>query len=251
MAEGLFGASSFGGNASETKNTSQARRTKLYPYDSTAMQLIEPYGESVINNLTKAKLWEAVSKGNHKAQYHSHLCAPTSDQWHIGTGISLTAAALVAAVKHFKSDNVKALIKDELYAKIEEEVTVMLPVFETLNLGKGSQDQRDTGTLRQAKSAKMSTPKPDVTEPQVIKAAQDFHAWLSKEQSPFRSFLFITAASNTFFTGHVAELVARVAVSEKPMRVEDFVTAMKARLHKPPESQPAGVASSATGLFES
>ena len=42
-----------------------------------------------------------MSKGNQTANYHSHLCPGPDDQWHIG--VSLTAAALVAAVAHFKS----------------------------------------------------------------------------------------------------------------------------------------------------
>ena len=51
--------------------------------------------------------WEAVSKGNQTANYHSHPCPGPDDQWHIGAEISITAAALVAAVAHFKSDHVR------------------------------------------------------------------------------------------------------------------------------------------------
>ena len=49
------------------------------------------------------QLWKGTAKGNRKTAYHSHLAAPQeTDPWHIGAGISITAAALLAAVKHFR-----------------------------------------------------------------------------------------------------------------------------------------------------
>ncbi len=249
MADGLFGAGATSSPAATA--ATESRRVKLFPWDSPAMQLLEPYGESAIDNLSMPKLWEAVSKGNQKAKYHSHLCAGNGDQWHIGAGISLTAAALVAAVKHFRSDNIRSLLKPDLYEKIEKELVELEPILNTLNLGKGSQTERDTGSLRQAKRQKTGEAKPDPSEAEVVKAAHWFHAWLSKPQSPFRSFLFIAAAGNTFYTGHVAEVVARAAVAHKPMRTDDFETAMRARLHKPASgSDTRAAASTAAGLFE-
>ena len=38
-----------------------------------------------------------------------------------------------------------------------------------------------------------------------LKAASEFRAWLLKEKSAFRSFLFILAGNNTYYTGHTAE----------------------------------------------
>ncbi|CAE7940691.1 unnamed protein product [Symbiodinium necroappetens] len=157
----------------------------------------------------------------------------------------------MAAVTHFKTDHMKQLLNPDLYRKIEAEVTDLEPILQTPNLGKGSQTERDTGSFRQAKRQKTAEAKPDPTEDEVANAARRFHAWLSKEQSPFRSFMFLTSAKNTFYTGHVAELVARAAVSEKPMRAEDFVTAMKARVHNP--AAPTGTTTSASstgGWFE-
>ena len=78
MADGLFGAGATSSPAATA--ATESRRVKLFPWDSPAMQLLEPYGESAIDNLSMPKLWEAVSKGNQKAKYHSHLCAGSDDQ---------------------------------------------------------------------------------------------------------------------------------------------------------------------------
>ena len=61
------------------------RRGKLYPLDSMAMQLLEPYGDSVVDSLSMPKLWESVSKVNNKAKYHNHLCADSKDHF-LGRG---------------------------------------------------------------------------------------------------------------------------------------------------------------------
>ena len=79
------------------------RRTKLFPWDSVASKLFEPHRESALDKLSLQDVWTAASKGNKKAMYHSHLCADlASDTWHVGAGISLTAASLLAAINNFR-----------------------------------------------------------------------------------------------------------------------------------------------------
>ena len=82
-----------------------------------------------------------------------------------------------------------------------------------------------------------------------LKAASEFRAWLLKEKSAFRSFLFILAGNNTYYTGHTAELVARAAVKCKPMSEQDFLQAVTARMRKP-ETQDSSKACDGTGLFD-
>ena len=82
-----------------------------------------------------------------------------------------------------------------------------------------------------------------------LKAASEFRAWLLKEKSAFRSFLFILAGNNTYYTGHTAELVARAAVKCKPMSEQDFLQAVTARVRKP-ETRETSKACDGTGLFD-
>ncbi|CAE7861775.1 Usp46, partial [Symbiodinium necroappetens] len=232
-SQGLFGAL-----AAEAPTTDE-RRVKLFPWDSLSSQLYEPFGESSLDDLSLQQIWTAASKGNKKAKYHSHLCAElATDAWHVGAGISQTCEILLAAIKHWQSQDMQRLVRPEVYAKVNEEITVLAPALKTLHVGKGSQETRDTGTLRQAKKQKIAggviaTP----TEDQVIEAAKILHKWLAQEQSALRSALFILAGKNTYYAAHAAEVMARATVAHKPLTAEHIVIAMTARMSKIPEPQ--------------
>ena len=250
-ALGLFGAS-----ASEQPAKDPAkdeRRVKLFPWDSLASQLFEPWGESSLDELSLQQLYNAANKGNKKTRYRSHLCADLStDAWHVGAGISQTCEILLLAIKNWESQDMERLVRPDIYAKVKDEIATLAPALKILHVGKGSQESRDTGTLRQAKKQKVSTAvRATPTEDQVSEAAKVFHKWLAQEQSAFRSALFIVAGKNTYYAAHAAEVMARATVSQKPLTPEHIVTAMTARISKmAPQSGSARGSSDATGLFE-
>ena len=231
------------------------RRTKLFPYDSVAAQLLEPHGTSSVDKMSLAELWASTAKGNKRAMYHSHLAADQEeDAWHVGAGISMTAASLQLAFTAIKGESMTQLMRPELHQKVMTEITDLEPHVQVLNLGKGSQAQPDTGSFRAAKRRKgteaaevAATP----TEAELRAAAKALHAWLSKPKSPLRHLLDILSASNVFYTGHVAEMVARAAIEFKPMSAEQFAAAIAARARKPSATERrAAATSSNTGLFE-
>ena len=155
------------------------RRVKLYSWDAVAAQLLEPFGESSLDSLSLQQLWKAASEGNKKAAYHSHLCADkATDMWHVGAGVSTTAAAIQAAVKNLETEDMKRLLRPELHEKIMAEALELKPILEKLNIGKGSQkqDAAASGTMRQAKRAKTGTSTIHAySEEEVIEAAKKFH----------------------------------------------------------------------------
>ena len=95
----------------------------------------------------------------------------------------------------------KKLISEEFYEKADSELKDLEPMLRMLNLGKGSQSQKDTGSFRAANRQKATASGVDsgvVTEADIMKAAKGFHEWLSKPKSPFRSMLFLLSGSNTY-----------------------------------------------------
>ena len=72
------------------KSGEQKRRTKLYPWDSVASQLLNPYGKSVLDDVSCKALWKSVQRGSQKAAFHSELAA--------GPSIVALAAAARAVV---------------------------------------------------------------------------------------------------------------------------------------------------------
>ena len=261
MSSGLFDAEPSATAATDAApGRKEERRNKLYPWDYVAAQLLEPYGESCIDSLGLDKLWEAAARGNKKCEYHTHLAADLEkDAWHAGAGISITAATLATACAQFRTEDMKKIIKDELYERVLKEIQEMEPVFKALNLGKGSQGgHRDTGSFRAAKKMKAADGGSivfDLTAESsidTVEAARRMHRWLSKEKSPLRSMLFILSGKNTYYTGHVAEKVARAAIVYKPFTEEQFVTAMRARMQRPSEASTskASAGNDTSGLFD-
>ena len=254
-AQGLFGSGAAGA-APDAASAADGRRTKLFGYDSVAAQLLEPYGKSALGDMELPELWDATKKGNRKAAYHSHLCANlTTDAWHVGAGISVTAAALLHAVEALEHENLKRILKEDLYAAAMGEAKTLKPHLEVLNFGKGIAGQGPVqASFRAVKKRRVdpSAPAPGRSEPEVQKAAEQLHDWLSKPSSPLRGLLFILSANNVFFTGYAAEKVARACVKHKPASKEDFVTGALARARTvaaPGESTGAAGSQDASGLF--
>ena len=250
MSGGLYGGFDADAEAApELKK--EERRVKLFAYDSVASQLFEPYQESVLDDLSLKDVWDGAAKGNKKALYHSHLCADLgSDPWHVGAGVSQTAGILKLAIKNWQSQDMQRLVKEELRDKVNAEVAKLVPILDKLDLGKGSQQNRDTGSYRSAKKARIFAPVTQApTEEELVEATQALHRWLSAKQSPFRSLLFILSGRGTYYAAHAAEVVARAAVSQKPLSSEDMVKAVRARVSKPAESSAPAAGSDGTGLF--
>ena len=185
MADGLFAEAPAAAAVPADQTT--GRRTKLFPWDPVAAQLFEPHGESALDTVTLKQMWEAAAKGNKRAAYHSHLCADqATDGWHVGAGIFMTAASLLAAIKHFRTPEMKKLINTEFYEKADSELKDLEPMLHMLSLGKGSQSQKDTGSFRAAKRQKATAGGVDsgvATEADIMKAAKGFHEWRSKPKS--------------------------------------------------------------------
>eukprot|EP00971_Amphidinium_carterae_P013658 269096-Amphidinium_carterae.1 len=177
------------------------RRARLYPYDSVASQMLEPYSSSFSDTMSLQEVWKGSSSGSKKTKYHSHLCADQgTDAWHIGAGISQTAAAILAAITHLKTENMKKLLDADVCAKVMSEIKDLEPHLQQLNLGKGSQNERDSGSFRavkKRKTASTSEVQPS-NEETVLKAAGAFQKWLAQESSPLRFTLFLLAGKQQF-----------------------------------------------------
>ena len=255
-AQGLFGSGAATA-ATEANSAADGRRTKLFGYDSVAAQLLEPYGASAIGDMSLKDLWEATAKGNRKAAYHSHLCADVAkDGWHVGAGISMTASAVLHAVEALEHENLKRVLREELYTAAMNEAASLKPHLEVLNFGKGVAGQGPVqASFRTVKKRRLepgAASVPGRSEADVQKAAEHLCDWLAKPSSPLRGLLCILSGNNAFFTGYTAEKVARSCVLHKPASKADFVAGALARARtvaSPGESGGAAGSGDVTGLL--
>eukprot|EP00971_Amphidinium_carterae_P350016 6491345-Amphidinium_carterae.1 len=173
--EGLFGAAVAAPSSPkvDTRVAPATRRTKLYPYDSTASQSFEPIVDSQCGRQSQGCLPHSPGCSADSAQ--------STDAWHVGAGISQTAQALLLAIEHIERDDVKRFCNKEFYEPLLTECKGLKPHLETLNFGKGGQgEQKDAGSFRALKKQKTSaagaaTPAQATTVEEVKAAAKALH----------------------------------------------------------------------------
>ena len=255
-AAGLFGCFPAAAGApsagAETHDAAGTRRTKLFPYDSAAAQLLNPYGSSTVSTLTPQALWSAVKKGNKKAAFHSELAAKetTGGEYRVGVGISRTAGTLVEAIDKLKSDHVKALIKEDLWKKAMDEADTLLPHLQRLNAGKGTEGNSAGGSSFAALKKRRANPSDSAGSlGSLDDASAAVHAWFRKPQSPLRGILSILSADGAFYSGHVAEKVARSWIEVENVKEDQFLRAAKARHSGKPIDEDVRQSSDHQGLF--
>ena len=140
MAErsGLSRASAAASDAASIATSSVEKRPKLFPYDSVPSQLFESFGPGMTSDVNLAQLWKGFGAGNKKAQFHTALAASQDDDaWRVGSGLSLTAQSLLAAIDELRDDEMKALIKDEPCKRVIAEADALVPYLRVLDMGKG------------------------------------------------------------------------------------------------------------------
>ena len=217
-----------------TDTSTEKKRNKLYPYDSVASQLFDPWGRSAITRATLPDLWKAAIAGTKKVEYHSHFAADqASDAWHVGAAISQTAQVMLAAIEEFKKGDVHQLIKPDMYKKVLAEMDSLTPALNTLNFGKGSQTLNSAVSMSTLKKRKNETEQPQSSKPptdeEVQAAAKKMYQWLTSQNSALRAMLMILAGQGTYYSAHAAEKVARACITQKPATAEDFQAAALTR----------------------
>ena len=231
---GLFGASATASDAASIEPSSMEKRTKLFPYDSVPSQLFEPFGPSMASDGFWHSCGRGAAAGNKKAQFHTALAASQDDDaWRVGSGLSLTAQSLLAA------------IKDEPYKRVIAEADALVSYLRV----------PDMGSFRQLKKRRVQTAAAAAVlvvvrlDAAVANAAKQFHQWLSKEVSPLRHLLNLLAGKGSFYGGHVNERVARACILHKPANEADFIAAALARSRTTGSAAAAGPAPRPSGLF--
>jgi len=252
-AAGLFdsnfgGASAAGPDAKKQRVDPNARRVKLFPWDTVASQMFNPYGKSNISDISTGKLWKAASDGNKAVMFHTELAASTD--YRVGIGFSRSAEAVVAAIEQLKDPNVTKLLNPAALQAAMAEADELLPHLKVLNVGKGSEGgntQSGFSSLRKRPHASQQGP----TQEQTTTAAKAFYAWLRKEKTPLRAILSILSGDGAFYAGYAAEKTARSFVDHKPADEHAIVKACLARAHTAPEEEPVTKRDDTQGLFPS
>ena len=80
--------------------------------------LRQPHGPNPIEKATLEGLWGVVTHGSKYVEYYSYLA--DTDPMRQRVALSQFAQCLKHAMDHFRESHVKAVMKDEAYAKVEK-----------------------------------------------------------------------------------------------------------------------------------
>ena len=108
-------------------------------------------------------------------EYFSYLAY--DDPCRRGIAISMFAQCMKHAMNHFRESRVKKLMKEDVYAKVNEVVDQIYPHLEVLDGGPLRYGKGFKGLAYDSVDGKLDTA--------VEEAGRAVYAWLTKEQDPF------------------------------------------------------------------
>jgi len=187
------------------------RRVKLRDEESVAKLLFQPWEKSILADLDPPQLWKHAKEGDDFVAFHTELAATeeSGGPYRVGVGLSRCAGILKKAIAELRSPNVRALIADLHWKSMDEDAKTIEAALDVLDFGKGSQATAEARvSLKSLRRAPVAVG-PQRTEAEMREAAEELHAWLSKEATPLRAMLFVLAGGGLFFAAHAAEKTLR------------------------------------------
>ena len=198
-----------------------------------AVQALNATGESKIGVVSLKTMWTMLKTGNKAVKHHSNLAA--EDPFRQGVGISQLADTLLAAFAKIKSEKVKQVIREDIYAKAMKEIDTLTPHPKVLNAGPRKFTRRvGVASLRSsASSSSAEPPAPPVPPEDAARSARGIHAWLMLPTTPARGLLSLIGAGGVFYAAQVQDRAARAYVEHGGITVDDFIAAVQLRLASP------------------
>jgi hypothetical protein len=243
------GSKLFGDAAADEKP--KEKRTKLKDIDSLAKQALDPWGKSVLGDLSDKKLWDMISKGNGYALHFSNLAS--SDEYRQGVGISQTAQLLAGLFKHMKEDeDFRTMIAPDVLEKIDSALAGALTFLGKLDAGKGSESsESDTFASLKANRDKSK----EANSPEAVDAAaREFFKFLQGEDCErLLRTMEILSGSGELWSGYCALRAATAWLKHQtPTPTADSVAtcAKKRQFQVQAEHEPKRAKKSAKDLFK-
>ena len=196
------------------------KRKMLRRADYASSQMFNPHNPSAIEIAPLESLWQVVSKGSKWTEFYSYLA--DDDAVRQGVAISQFAQTILHAMRQFREDRVRIILKDEIYKKVKAVVDELYPHFEVLDGGQRGGIGGGFGKLSKTVIAK--------DEGQVDSAAKAIYEWLQKPSDPFRAYLQIMSGAGMSFAAQCEEKIMRSYIKHKPATVGLFALSAKKRL---------------------
>ena len=200
------------------------RRKQLRNYDPLPSQIFNPMGESGIEHLPDAALWDLMGKGNKGAACFSEICFPEAERRAVA--ISRFAEVYTVAINRFRQNKFsQMLIKESAYDRIITESEKVLGMLSKLN--QAEQAKRQLNTIKNATYAKAGTGMTH-SQAEVDAAVGELFEWLNTD-SVLRAFMSYMTGAGSYFAASAQERGLCCFISAGSGDKEQLIQAMQAR----------------------
>ena len=236
--------------AADRQEENRAKRTKLKNIDSVAAKCLEPWGKSIIHDLSLPALWNVAKAGDKYAAHFTNLAMPLEDGgYRVGIGISQTCEIYLAAIKELEANaDLQRCLDEGVLKKATDEAAGLKPVLNRLNAGKAflKEAERES-TFGNLKRRRQNQPEDSAPRDAagLAAAATILLQWLQKGAgSNLRMVVHILSAGGVFYAADAADKTARAwaTCSTPPIADRDVLRAAQARQPEMPAASSSSIA---------
>ena len=194
------------------------KRVCLRNYDHVPAQMLNPMGESGIEQASLKYLWETMQKGNKATSYFSEYCSEDTGRQAIA--FNRFCEVMPAAIERLQASISAQFLKPAIYDEAMKEAKAMMPHLAVLNRGRAS----GVATSSIRGSAYASSPSSSTDPAAVREAAEHIYDWLKKEKSMLRFLVAFVSGSGIFYVAQCHEKSSRAFLECYGITQEQFVS---------------------------
>ena len=198
----------------ENKPEPPKKRVCLRHYDLVPSQMLNPMGESGIEQASLKYLWETMQKRNEATSYFSYYCS--KDIGRQAIALSTFCEVMLAAIERVQASISANILKQAIYDEAMQEAKALKPYLIVLNRGL---------SFGAAPSSIYASSPPSSTDPAAVReAAEHIYEWLKKERSMLRWLVAFCSGAGIFFVAECHEKSSRAFLECYGLTKEQFVS---------------------------
>ena len=232
-------------NAIEWKasTTDAVHRSKLSLYGAMATQLLNPYGTSVLQNMTSIEHWNYMKNNGQSFEFQS-LGSVLAVRRELG--LARAAETLSTTIQALQNPKLARCLDASMLSAAMGEAASLQPLLQILMGCRPTSEPQLTGSpVKKPRLSEDPIPRPSAAE--ITNAARGFYTWLAEPTSVLRDLINQLDQGGSFYTGNVMAKTCVAWISHgsppnfSPVSEEDVVkTALTRGTSQSPRSSVVG-----------
>lgn len=211
--------------------TDAAHRSQLSLYGALATQLLNPYGVSVLEDMSSIEHWNYMKNGTQSFEFQA-LGSVLAVRRELG--LARAAETLTTTILALQNPTLVRWLDGSMLGSAMEEATSLQPILQILRGRRGSSAPPTSGSP--LKKQRLSEDPEETPSPaDLAKAARGFYTWLAEPKSVLRELIDQLSQGGAFYSGNVMAKTCLAWISHgsppnlSPIAEADFVAVALSR----------------------